>query len=186
VAGSAAGAGGVTQGDGYAVAHIDDLGDRYGFRTIRRQLGVTAFGVNAVAMPPGYATGRHWHDQQEELYFVHRGVIEMEFGDGSTQRLTAGAVARVDAATIRRLRNVGEEDAIYLCAGGQDGYVGRDGRVPEGEDRFGGPAPDAADAPGATDAPGTTDAPGAADAPGATDPAGATDAPAAGSDPPAG
>jgi mannose-6-phosphate isomerase-like protein (cupin superfamily) len=148
VPGTAAGAG-ITQGDGYAVAHIADLGDRYGFRTIRRQLGVTAFGVNAVAMPPGYTTGRHWHDEQEELYFVHQGVIEMEFGDGSTHRLTAGAVARVDAATIRRLRNVGEEDAIYLCAGGKDGYVGRDGGVPEGEDRFGGPAPAATDAPAA-------------------------------------
>jgi mannose-6-phosphate isomerase-like protein (cupin superfamily) len=149
VDGSASATDGVTQGDGYAVAHIDDLGERYGFRAIRRRLGVSAFGVNAVVLPPGYATGRHWHDEQEELYFVHQGVVEMEFGDGSTHRLTAGAVARVDAATIRRMRNVGEEDAIYLCAGGKDGYVGRDGRVPEGENRFGGPTPDSTDTPAA-------------------------------------
>ena len=126
---------GVIEGDGYAVAHIDDLGDHYGFRTIRRRLGVTAFGVNAVALPAGYATGRHWHDEQEELYFVHQGVIEMEFGDGSTHRLEAGGIARVDASTVRRLRNVGDGDAIYLCAGGKGGYVGRDGRAPEGETR---------------------------------------------------
>ena len=131
--------GGVREGDGYALAHIDDLGDQYGFRTIRRQLGVTAFGVNAVALPPGYATGRHWHDEQEEVYFIHRGVIEMEFGDGTTHRLPAGSVVRVDAATVRRLRNVGDEDAIYLCAGGKDGYVGRDGHTPEGEGRVSGP-----------------------------------------------
>lgn len=135
---------GITQGDGYAVGHIDGMGERYGFRRVRRALGVTAFGVNAVALPPGYATGRHWHDVQEELYFIHQGVVEMEFGDGSTHRLQAGSLARVDPSTIRRMRNVGEGDAIYLCVGGKDGYVGRDGHAPEGESRAGGferPAP---------------------------------------------
>jgi uncharacterized cupin superfamily protein len=125
----------VIQGDGYALAHIDTLGDRYGFRKIRQALGVTAFGVNAIALPPGHAGGRHFHDEQEELYFVHRGTIEIEFGDGSTHLLEPGSVARVDPATIRALRNVSDEDAIYLCAGGKDGYVGRDGRLPEGETR---------------------------------------------------
>jgi uncharacterized cupin superfamily protein len=125
----------VIQGDGYALAHIDTLGDRYGFRKIRDALGVTAFGVNAVALPPGYASGRHFHDEQQELYFVYQGTIEIEFGDGSTHLLEPGSVARVDAATIRGMRNVSDEDAIYLCAGGKDGYVGRDGRLPEGESR---------------------------------------------------
>ena len=41
---------------------------------------------------------------------------------------------RVDAATVRGIRNIGESDAVYLCAGGKDGYVGRDGRVPPGEE----------------------------------------------------
>jgi hypothetical protein len=39
---------------------------------------------------------------------------------------------------------VGDGDAIYLCAGGKDGYVGRDGRLPEGEQRVGGGPPGAA------------------------------------------
>jgi hypothetical protein len=51
------------------------------------------------------------------------------------QRLEEGAFARVDAATRRKVRNVGDGDAIYLCAGGKDGYIGRDGRLPEGETR---------------------------------------------------
>lgn len=131
--------GGVLSGDGYAVAHLDDLGESWGFRKIRKHLGVTAFGINAVVLPPGYATGRHFHDEQEETYFVHRGTVEMEFGDGSVHRLEAGGVARVDPGTIRRLRNTGDGEAIYLCAGGKDGYVGRDGHVPEGEPRFSGP-----------------------------------------------
>jgi hypothetical protein len=37
--------------------------------------------------------------------------------------------------TVRRFRNVSDaEEAVYVCVGGADGYVGRDGRRPEGED----------------------------------------------------
>ncbi|MGH2912633.1 MAG: cupin domain-containing protein [Solirubrobacteraceae bacterium] len=130
----------VTVGEGYAVAEdLDALGDGYGFRKLRKGLGVTAFGVNVISMPQGFESGSHFHDEQEELYFVHRGTIEMEFGDGTTHRLSEGGSARVDAATLRKVRNVGDGDAVYLCAGGKDGYVGRDGRLPEGEQRFSGP-----------------------------------------------
>lgn len=126
---------GVRSGEGYAVAHLDDLGDGPGFRKVRKGLGVTAFGVNAIIIPPGIETGSHYHDLQEELYFVHRGTIEMEFGDGTVHRLGEGAMARVDAATVRKVRNVGDVDAVYLCTGGKDGYIGRDGRAPAGEEQ---------------------------------------------------
>ena len=120
---------------GYAVSSVDALGDGPGFRKIRQELGVTAFGVNAIVMPPGIESGFHFHDEQEELYLVLRGTMEIEFGDGSTHRLEAGGLARVDAATHRKLRNAGSEDAVYVIVGGKDGYVGRDGRVPDGEQR---------------------------------------------------
>jgi mannose-6-phosphate isomerase-like protein (cupin superfamily) len=126
---------GVRRGEGYAVAHLDDLGDGPGFRKIRKGLEVTAFGVNAIVLPAGIETGFHYHDLQQELYFVHRGTIEMEFGDGSVERLQEGGLARVDAATVRKIRNAGEVDAIYLCAGGSGGYIGRDGRVRPGEEQ---------------------------------------------------
>jgi len=54
----------------------------------------------------------------------------MEFGDGAKVILEAGGMARVDAATPRKVRNAGREDAIYLIAGGKDGYVGRTGGCP--------------------------------------------------------
>jgi mannose-6-phosphate isomerase-like protein (cupin superfamily) len=123
----------VTKGDGYAVGHLDDLGEGPGFLKVRKGLDVTAFGINAIVMPPGIESGFHYHDIQEELYFVHRGTIEMEFGDGSVEQLREGSFARVDAATLRKIRNAGDVDAVYLCAGGKDGYIGRDGQVPEGE-----------------------------------------------------
>jgi len=124
----------VTKGDGYSVAHLDDLGEGWGFRKIRKGLGVTAFGVNAIVLPPAYATGSHYHDEQEELYFVHSGEVEFEFGDGSTQRLGPGGLAWVDAPTHRRVRNLSEsEEAVYVVVGGKDGYVGRDGNLSPGE-----------------------------------------------------
>ena len=128
----------VVEGAGYAVANVDSLADGPGFRKVRRALGVTAFGVNAIEIPPGYETGRHYHEKQEELYFVHCGRVEMTFDDGESHVLGPGGVARVDAATIRQVKNVGDEPAVYLVTGGKDGYVGRDGKLPEGEtSRFG-------------------------------------------------
>ena len=127
--------GGIASGDGYSVAHLDDLGDGPGFRKIRAQLGVTEFGANAIVLPPGYETGFHSHERQQELYFVHAGQVEIEFGDGTTHPLAPGGLARVDASANRKLRNAGSEDAVYVCVGGEGGYVGRDGILPEGEQR---------------------------------------------------
>jgi mannose-6-phosphate isomerase-like protein (cupin superfamily) len=134
---------GVTKGDGYAVGNLSDLGEGYGFRKIRKGLDVTAFGVNAIVIPPSYETGSHLHEEQEEMYFIHSGRIAIEFGDGTSHELGPGGLARVDAATVRKIRNVSDsEDAVYVVAGGKDGYVGRDGKLPPGEEsRFGDNAP---------------------------------------------
>jgi len=127
------------EGDGWAAANIDELGDGPGFRKLRKALGVNAFGVNVIVMPAGMKSGYHYHDRQEELYFVHSGEVDMEFANGESVHLGPGGAVRVDASTARRVSNVGDTDAVYLCAGGQGGYVGRDGRLPEGEER--GPSP---------------------------------------------
>jgi quercetin dioxygenase-like cupin family protein len=125
-----------TTGDGWAVGSLEGMGEGPGFRKVRRELTVTAFGVNAVVMPPGYRSGRHLHERQEELYFVHRGTIEFTFGDVETHVLGPGGFARVDAPTVRSLRNASDTDeAVYVCIGGAGGYVGRDGKLPEGETR---------------------------------------------------
>ena len=86
-----------TEGDGYAVATLDGLGEGYGFRKIRSELGVTEFGVNAIVIPAGIETGLHMHERQQELYFVHSGTVEIEFDDGTVHVLGPGGLARVDA-----------------------------------------------------------------------------------------
>ena len=123
---------GTEQGDGWAVGSVDGMGEGPGFRKIRRELGVEAFGVNAIVLPPGYESRIHSHERQEELYIVLRGEIEMRLGD-ERRTLGPGGLARVDAATVRSLRNTsGSEEATYVCVGGEGGYVGRDGVPVEG------------------------------------------------------
>jgi mannose-6-phosphate isomerase-like protein (cupin superfamily) len=114
---------------GYAISSLDEMGDGYGFRKIRHAVGVTAFGINAIVIPPGYASGVHYHDEQEETYFVHQGQVEFRFGDGTTRELGPGGVVRVSPKTHRGFRNSGYDDAIVIVAGGKDGYVGRDGQA---------------------------------------------------------
>lgn len=122
------------EGEGYAVGSLDGIGEGPGFRKIRKHLGVTAFGINAIVMPSGYASGRHYHDEQEETYFIHQGEVAFEFDDGTVHLLGPGGLARVDARTVRRMKNLGDGDAILIVAGGKGGYVGRDGHTPADEE----------------------------------------------------
>ena len=57
---------------------------------------------------------------------------EIEFDLGGEKRVArAGRLVRVDAHTVRSLRNTsGEAEATYICVGGEGGYVGRDGVSP--------------------------------------------------------
>jgi len=119
----------VVTGEGYAVGNIDALGQGSGFRKIRQALGVQALGINVIVMPAEFAGRRHYHYEQEETYFVHAGAAELEFDDGSVHRLGVGGIARVDAKTVRRIRNVGDGDLVYLAVGGKDGYIEHDGHL---------------------------------------------------------
>ena len=130
----------VVSGDGYAVAaNLGALGEGFGFRKVRKELGVTAFGVNAIVLPPRYETPAHFHDEQEELYILLSGEMEIEFGDGTAHRLEPGGMARVAPEVHRLVRNTGDAEAAYVCIGGKDGYVGRDGRQPDEDDPAGTP-----------------------------------------------
>ena len=118
------------KGEGWTVSSIEDLGEGPGFRKVRSALGVTEFGVNAIVLPPGYTSRRHFHERQQELYLVLSGEIELEL-DGDKHTLGPGGLARVDPSPVRSLRNTSESDeAVYFCVGGAGGYVGRDGQVP--------------------------------------------------------
>ena len=114
---------------GYAFGSIDELGEGYGFRKVRAPLGITAFGVNAIVFPPGYEGFLHYHDIQDELYFVHSGQARVEV-EGETRELGPGGLVHVESTTPRRVSNASEsDDLVLLVVGGKDGYVERDGNM---------------------------------------------------------
>ena len=117
----------------YAFSSLDELGEGTGFRKIRKALGVTAFGVNGLIYPPGYEGFFHFHDTQDELYFVHKGRVRVEV-DGETRELGEGGLFHVESTTPRKISNPFDEEAIILCVGGKDGYVERDGRLVDDAD----------------------------------------------------
>jgi mannose-6-phosphate isomerase-like protein (cupin superfamily) len=112
----------------HSFSSIDELGDGYGFRKVRAPLGVTAFGVNAVVYPPGMDGFLHYHDTQDELYFVHSGSARFEC-DGESRDLGPGGLVHVESTTPRKFSNIGDDDLVVLVVGGKDGYVQRDGHM---------------------------------------------------------
>ena len=118
----------------HAFSSLDELGESYGFRKIRGALGVTAFGVNAIVYPPSYEGFHHYHDTQDELYFVHAGTARVEV-EGEVRILEPGGLMHVESTTPRKVSNASDEDdLVLLVIGGKDGYVDRDGHVTSDED----------------------------------------------------
>jgi mannose-6-phosphate isomerase-like protein (cupin superfamily) len=118
---------------GYAFATLDELGEGSGFRKARRALGVTAFGVNVVVMPPGFDGFLHYHDEQDELYFVHSGRARFEVA-GDVRELGPGGLCHVESTTPRKFSNASDdEELVVLVVGGKGGYVQRDGHLVDPE-----------------------------------------------------
>jgi mannose-6-phosphate isomerase-like protein (cupin superfamily) len=112
---------------GYRVTTIDALAPGV-FRKLRHELAVTAFGVNAIVLPPGTEWFHHLHHVQDELYFVHAGTAGFEVG-GERFELGPGGAVHVESTTPRRFWNAGKDDLVLLAIGGKDGYVERDGEM---------------------------------------------------------
>ena len=102
---------------GHSFSSLDELGDGPGFRKVRRGLGVTAFGVNAIVFPPGYEGFLHFHDEQEK------------------RELGPGGLVHVESTTPRRVSNASAtDDLVVLVIGGKGGYVERDGHLVDAAD----------------------------------------------------
>ena len=111
----------------YAHTSIHELGDE-SFRKVRRALGITAFGANVIVLQPGITGRAHYHDEQDELYFVHQGRAIFDLPEERIE-LGPGGLIHVESTTPRRVTNPGPDELVMLVVGGKDGYVGRDGAL---------------------------------------------------------
>lgn len=110
--------------DGYAVAHVDEIGEmddgRAPMRPVRHHFGITSFGVNAWTASEAGARIINEHDEaepdsQEELYLVLRGRASFEV-DGEQFAAPAGTFVFVRPGVKRTA--VGEERSTTIVAVG--------------------------------------------------------------------
>jgi mannose-6-phosphate isomerase-like protein (cupin superfamily) len=106
------------------------------FQSLRRELGVTSFGVNLITLQPRERGRVHAHEHQEEVYLVLEGELTLVLEDGEHSVARDGLV-RVPPAVRRQLVNRGPERLVLLALGGAGEHVGRDGRAWESWDESG-------------------------------------------------
>src|SRR3954447_14720985 len=74
------------------------------FYSLRRELGVTAFGINQILLRPGQRGRIHRHQHQEEVFIVLQGTLTLTV-EGEPRELTQGELARVAPEVRRQLAN---------------------------------------------------------------------------------
>jgi uncharacterized cupin superfamily protein len=98
------------------------------FQTLRRELGVSSFGLNLILLGPGQRGRIHCHERQEEVYLVLEGELTLSV-EGAEHVLGADRIVRVGPAVRRQLINAGSGRLAVLALGGSGEHQGRDGRA---------------------------------------------------------
>jgi len=98
------------------------------FVALRRQLGVTSFGINQVVLQPGQRGRIHRHQHQEEVYLVLEGNLTL-IVEGEESELGPCEVVRVAPNLRRQLVNGGPGRLVLLALGGAGEHHGRDGEA---------------------------------------------------------
>jgi mannose-6-phosphate isomerase-like protein (cupin superfamily) len=97
------------------------------FRKMRIALGLKAFGLNQIEMPPGFAGPEHDESEtsHEEVYVVLSGSGDLHV-DGDHVELLPGRYVRVDAGATRQIK-AGDDGLAFIAIGApeQDEFTGR-------------------------------------------------------------
>jgi uncharacterized cupin superfamily protein len=108
-----------------AFAALDrDSGER--FQALRRELGVSSFGMNLIVLQPGQRGRIHAHERQEEVYLVLEGELTLVV-EGGEHVLGPDRLVRVGPEVRRQLIGAGPERVVLLALGGAGEHAGRDG-----------------------------------------------------------
>jgi quercetin dioxygenase-like cupin family protein len=116
-----------------------DLSTDQRFVSLRRQLGVTSFGMNQMVLEPRQRGRIHRHAHQEEVYLVLEGTLTL-LVEGEEHVLARGELVRVAPDVRRQIVNRGPHRVVLLALGGAGEHVGRDGEAfASWEDKSGAP-----------------------------------------------
>jgi len=102
--------------------------DEHPFQLLRRELGVSSFGINSITLQPRQRLRVHLHERQEEVYLVLEGELTL-IVERKGYVLSRGMLARVVPKVRRQLTNPGTVRTEVLALGGYGEHEGRDGRA---------------------------------------------------------
>ncbi len=99
----------------FTIKHRDEFEQTGNWVLARRSLGIRAFGMNIVDIPPGGDIPAHDETarDQEEVFAVLAGAPTIVI-DGRDHALHVGSFARLDPDCHRTVRNDGDETASVL------------------------------------------------------------------------
>lgn len=106
----------------HTIVNANDIEPLHGvLRPLRQALGVSAFGINELALPPGAEGPEHDHagDRQEEVYVIIRGGGTIRV-DGAEETLRPGQYVFLPAGA-RRQMVAGDEGLAWVGVGCQPG-----------------------------------------------------------------
>jgi uncharacterized cupin superfamily protein len=98
------------------------------FFSLRRELGVTSFGLNQITLQPGQRGRIHRHREQEEVYLVIAGTLTVAIEDDEHE-LESGQLIRVAPEVRRQLQNRGDVACVIVAIGASGEHIGRDGEA---------------------------------------------------------
>jgi mannose-6-phosphate isomerase-like protein (cupin superfamily) len=99
------------------------------FVSLRRALGVGAFGLNQITLQPGQRGRIHRHARQEEVYLVLRGRLMVLLEQDEELELGEGELAHVPSGTRRQLANPFSAACTLVAIGAAGEHEGRDGEA---------------------------------------------------------
>jgi quercetin dioxygenase-like cupin family protein len=111
----------VLQVEQFESAHSPDVPDGL-FRLAGKSLGVLAWGMNVLTLPPGwerYPEHDHGDDGHEEVYVVLQGAASLHVGHHRFE-LAQGTFTRVGPSERRRIVP-GPDGVVLLALGGTPG-----------------------------------------------------------------
>ena len=100
---------------GYTITALDDAERTGGWHLIRRELGLSSFGMNVVRIAAGSSIPEHDETDrdQEEVFVTLEGSPTIVL-DGEPVPLPRWSFARVDAEVTRTVANDGPDEAVVL------------------------------------------------------------------------
>jgi mannose-6-phosphate isomerase-like protein (cupin superfamily) len=108
----------------YAIKNIDEMEATWGgaFKLARAELGVDAFGLQVIDMPPNidqFPEHDHAEDGMQEVYVPVTGSGEIEI-DGERHPLEPGSMVMVNSGVMRKVIT-GDEPIRLIAIGGVPG-----------------------------------------------------------------